>query len=138
MSKNIYCVGRTNGDPEINNEKTIPSKRVDIVSIKMIKEASFLYVGRKISSPGDAYTLIKDLIESSDREHLVVCSLNTKNQPTTINVVSIGTLNSSLVHPRELFKAAILSNAAGIIVCHNHRRTHMLTYDFEHVILGSS
>lgn len=98
MSKNIYCDGKTNGDPRIldiatSNEKTTPAKRVDIVSIKMVKEASLLYVGRKTSSPKDAYVLIKDLLESSDREQLVVCSLNTKNQPTTINIVSIGTLN---------------------------------------------
>ncbi len=47
-------------------------------------------------------------------------TLNTKNNITGINVVSIGSLNSSLVHPREVFKAAILGNAAAIILAHNH------------------
>ncbi|WP_372481138.1 JAB domain-containing protein [Clostridium tagluense] len=75
----------------------------------MIKESVVLYKGRKIGSPSDAYNLIKGFIEGSDKEELLVCALDTKNQPITINVVSVGTLNNSLVHPRELFKAAILS-----------------------------
>ena len=50
---------------------------------------------------------------------MVVC-VNTKNQPTAIHTVSIGTLNSSLVHPRELYKAAILANANAVILSHNH------------------
>lgn len=97
-----------------------PAKRVDIISIRMVKEASMLYKNRKVSSPNDAYNLLTKFFESIDREELIICSLDTKNQPNTINVVSIGTLNSSLVHPREVFKPAILSNAASIIVAHNH------------------
>lgn len=46
--------------------------------------------------------------------------MDTKNQPIAINVVSVGTLSSSLVHPREVFKPAILSNSASIILSHNH------------------
>ncbi|MBC2582958.1 JAB domain-containing protein [Clostridium sp. DJ247] len=76
-------------------EKAFHAKRVDIVSIRMVKEASFLYKNRKVVSPDDAYNLIKGFFECMDREELIVCSLDTKNQPTTINVVSIGTLNSS-------------------------------------------
>jgi DNA repair protein RadC len=129
MSKNIYCVGKLNKNQTImevgieNNkerEKSAPAKRVDIVRIQIIKESSVLYKDRKVSSPSDTYNLIKGFLERSDREQLIVCSLDTKNQPTNINVVSIGTLDSSLVHPRELFKPAILSNAASIIVAHNH------------------
>ncbi|MDT8716228.1 JAB domain-containing protein [Clostridium sp. 19966] len=104
----------------INTSKNLRSKRVDIVSIKMIKEASMLYRNRMVNSPNDAYKLVKKFLEGSDREQLIVCSLDTKNQPTTINVVSVGTLNSSLVHPKELFKPVILSNAASIIVSHFH------------------
>nr|WP_055668416.1 JAB domain-containing protein [Desnuesiella massiliensis] len=103
-----------------NTKKASHYKRVDIVSIKMVRESSILYKNRKVSSPSDAYELIKDFIENSDRELLIACCLDTKNQPTSINVVSVGTLNSSLVHPRELFKPAILSNSASLIVAHNH------------------
>ncbi|ETT87155.1 JAB domain-containing protein [Viridibacillus sp. FSL R5-0477] len=46
--------------------------------------------------------------------------LNTKNEPTHLNTVHIGSLNASIVHPREVIKPAILTNAASIMVCHNH------------------
>ena len=96
------------------------NKRVDIVSIKMVKEKSIKYEKRKITSPSDAEILCRNFLEDSDREKLIAISLDTKNQPTNINVVSIGSLNSSIVHPREVFKLAILSNANSIIISHNH------------------
>lgn len=46
--------------------------------------------------------------------------LDTKNQPTALNICHIGSLNYSLVHPREVFKTAVLSNASSIMVGHNH------------------
>lgn len=96
------------------------NKRVDIVSIKMVKEKSIKYEKRKITSPSDAEILCRNFLDDSDREKLIAISLDTKNQPTNINVVSIGSLNSSIVHPREVFKLAILSNANSIIISHNH------------------
>ncbi|WP_336765636.1 JAB domain-containing protein [Paenibacillus sp. USHLN196] len=96
------------------------AKRVNIVSIKLVKESSVLYQKRTIRSPQDAYELMKDFLEDKDREHFIVVSLDTKNQPTNINVSSIGTLNSALVHPREIFKAAIAANACSIMCFHNH------------------
>ena len=53
-------------------------------------------------------------------EALVVMTLDTKNKVTSLTVVSLGSLNSSIVHPREVFKTAILANAATIILGHNH------------------
>lgn len=100
--------------------KTRFAKRVDIVSIKMVKEKSISYENRKISSPDDAQYLCRRFLDELDREQLIVVSLDTKNQPTSINVASIGSLNSSIVHPREVFKVAILSNANSIIIAHNH------------------
>lgn len=95
-------------------------KRVDIVSLKMVKESSVLYTNRKIVSPKDAIDLIRVLLEDCDREKLLVCCLNTKNEPTNISTVSVGSLNSSIVHPREVYKTAIISNSASIIIAHNH------------------
>ena len=51
---------------------------------------------------------------------MYVMLLSTKNRVNAIQEVSVGTLNSSVVHPREIFKAAILSNAASLILVHNH------------------
>lgn len=96
------------------------AKRINIVSIKMVKEASFLYQTRTISSPKDAYEMIKEQLEGLDREQFIIACLNTKNEPTNITVVSVGSLNKAIVHPREVFKTAILSNAASIMAFHNH------------------
>jgi len=129
MSKNIYCENKINSyqtvmETDLNNckefEKSIVSKRVNIVSIKMVKECSILYSKRRISSPSDAVNIARELLETCDREQLIVICLNTKNEPTAIHTVSIGSLNSSIVHPREVFKSAILSNSASIIISHNH------------------
>ena len=96
------------------------AKRIDIVSIKMVKESSFQYLTRTISSPHDAYEMVKERLESLDREQFIIACLNTKNEPTNILVVAVGTLNKVIVHPREVFKTAILSNAASIMAFHNH------------------
>lgn len=116
-----------NGNSSKNQKEQIlcekddqPAKRVSFVSIKLVKEKSFLYKQRTVSDPRAAYELVKEILEDEDREKLVACFLNTKNQPVALNIVSIGSINSSIVHPREIFKAALLSNAASIILFHNH------------------
>ncbi|VIG08766.1 DNA repair protein RadC [Clostridioides difficile] len=96
------------------------AKRVDIVSLKLVKERSILYETRKISNPYDAYRLVRNFLVDSDREKFVVVCLDTKSQPVSIEVVSVGTVNSAIVHPREVFKVAILTNASKIICFHNH------------------
>lgn len=105
---------------QLSFKKYNSSKRVNIVSIKLVKESSLLYKGRSVKSPEDGYELLKLFLADKDREHFVVVSLDTKNQPVSINVCHIGSLNASIVHPREVMKSAILSNAASIIVGHNH------------------
>ncbi|ATO26985.1 DNA repair protein RadC [Bacillus atrophaeus] len=101
-------------------DKCGPAKRVNIISLKLVKESSLLYKERSVRSPEDGYQLMKLLLADKDREHFIVASLDTKNQPVSINVCHIGSLNASIVHPREVMKSAILSNAASIIVGHNH------------------
>ncbi|WP_067727829.1 RadC family protein [Oceanobacillus damuensis] len=96
------------------------AKRVDVVSVKLVKESSLLYKERSVKSPEDGYKLMKLFLADKDREHFIVASLDIKNQPVSINVCHIGSLNASIVHPREVMKSAILSNAASIIVGHNH------------------
>ena len=102
------------------DKKKILAKRVGIVSLKLVKESSVLYETRTVSNPYDAYNLIKNFLIDSDREKFVVACLDTKNQPVNISVVSIGSVNSAIVHPREVFKVAMLSNASKIICFHNH------------------
>lgn len=73
-----------------------------------------------IHSPEDVSNLVMEEMRHYDREHFKILLLNTKNHVINIDTVSIGNLNSSLVHPRELFKAAIKRSAAAIILVHNH------------------
>ena len=101
---------------EALEEKT----ELNLVSLRIVKEASLREQYGKVSSPADVRALVQSIIGSNDRESFGVICLDTKNQPTNISIVSIGTLNSSMVHPREVFKTAILSNSAGIILFHNH------------------
>ncbi len=95
-------------------------KRINIVSLKMVKENSILYGNRTINAPKDAFELVKLMLGEEDREKVIVIALDTKNQPTNLEVCSIGTLNMSVLHPREVFKMAIMSNACSILLAHNH------------------
>lgn len=95
-------------------------ENIQIVSIKMVKEKNLEYGDTQISSPKDCANIFKKFIGDYDREALVVLTLDTKNKINSITVASLGSVNSSIVHPREIFKTAILSNAASIIISHNH------------------
>lgn len=96
------------------------AKRIDIVRCKMVKESSVKYEKRVITSPFYGYIIVKDFLEDLDREQVMMLCLNSKNEPTNLSVISMGTVNSSLIHPREVFKIAILSNASKIMLAHNH------------------
>lgn len=86
----------------------------------MVREASLAAYARTIGTPADAADLVRPILEGADREHFLAVCLDTKNRVNAIHTVSVGTLNSSPVHPREVFKAAILSNSAAVILAHNH------------------
>ena len=73
-----------------------------------------------ISSPADVDRLLRGRIANLDRENFVVVLLNTKNEVIESPLVSVGTLSSALVHPREVFKPAIRASAASVILAHNH------------------
>ena len=75
---------------------------------------------KPIKSAKDVFKYISPNLSSLDKEHLVVLHLDSKNKIIKDEVISIGTLNSSLVHPREVFKEAIKSSANSIILVHNH------------------
>ncbi|HID0816505.1 DNA repair protein RadC [Clostridium botulinum] len=74
----------------------------------------------KISTPLDVSNLVMEDMKYLKQEKLKILILNTKNIVTYIRDVFIGTLNSSIVHPREIFCEAIKKNGASIIICHNH------------------
>lgn len=73
-----------------------------------------------IRSPKDAADLIMDELRYLQKEHFLVLFLNTKNRVVGKETLSIGSLNASIVHPREVFRSAIKRNSASIICAHNH------------------
>lgn len=70
-------------------------------------------------TPKDIWERMED-IRDSKKEHFVVFYLDSRNQEIQRDIISIGTLNESLVHPREVFENAIKNNASSIIISHNH------------------
>jgi DNA repair protein RadC len=79
----------------------------------------YLRKNRRITCSSDVYQMFKHLMESP-REEFIALHVNSKNAVICMDRVSQGSLNASIVHPRELFSGAILSAAAGMILIHQH------------------
>jgi DNA repair protein RadC len=73
-----------------------------------------------IRSPEDGADYVMEELRNLNQEHFVVLFLNTKNQIIHRQTIFIGSLNASIVHPREVFREAVKRSAASIIVAHNH------------------
>ncbi len=77
------------------------------------------HLKKKISCPSDIVPFVRNYAVSN-KEHFLMVTLDGGYQIIQIHVVSVGTLNRSLIHPREIFSEAIKDNATAIILCHNH------------------
>ena len=94
-------------------------EKIEVVNIRMVKEPS-LYSTEKIRSPEDVLKVIAKELATYDREVFAVLNLKTNGQPINLNICSVGTLDASVVSPREVFKSTILSNSAAFVAVHNH------------------
>lgn len=97
-----------------------PTKAAEIIACfelgkRMLKDKKSAI----ILSPRDVWERMED-IRGSKKEHFVVFYLDSRSQEIQREIVSVGTLNESLVHPREVFENAIKNNTASIILAHNH------------------
>ena len=97
--------------------RKIKSYKFPFVSISMFREKM---VDFKVDCPKNMVRLLTEFYKGKDRESVVVVMLDGNNNPIGIQEVSIGTVTCSLIHPREIFKPAILMGASAIIVAHNH------------------
>ena len=95
-------------------------KRLNVVTIQLIRERMVKYDAERLTSAETAAVICRSFIGDIDREVFVVLHLDGKNRVQSVTEISKGSLNQSIVHPREVFKAAILSNSAAVILCHNH------------------
>lgn len=94
--------------------------RLPIVKVSLVRDTTTCADYRTITSPFTAAEVLRAYLADADREHCVALLLDTRHQVIGIHPVSMGTVNASLVHPREVFKAAILIGASAIILGHNH------------------
>ena len=81
------------------------------------------YRGKKpkeIRGPDDVVALVGARLRKEVREHFLVLLLNARHEVTGQETVSIGSLNASIVHPREVFRPAVLASAAATVLVHNH------------------
>lgn len=85
---------------------------------RVLKESFVSQV--KLHTPESIFLYLKDDLEMKTQEHFIALYLNTKGELVKKETLFIGSLNSSLIHPRELFKHAVLNSAATIIIAHNH------------------
>lgn len=97
-----------------------PAKACEIVAVfelgrRLLKDKQAVL----IISPQEVWEQLKD-IRDNKKEHFVVFFLNTQNQEIQRELISVGTLNASLIHPREVFEPAIKHLAAHVILAHNH------------------
>lgn len=86
-----------------------------------VREIEYNYETRpKINGMDDVINTVKPLIADQNKEFFITLYLNTKNGILRQEVISIGSLNANIVHPREVFRTACLVSASSIIVAHNH------------------
>lgn len=81
------------------------------------------YRGRKpkeIRGPDDVVALVGRKLRRDAREHFLVLLLNARHEVLAIETISIGSLNASIVHPREVFRPAIINSAASVVLTHSH------------------
>jgi hypothetical protein len=104
-----------------------------LVTVELIPQA--LPTSAQVSGPLDAAEIVRARIGARDREHFVVLHLSTRHRLQSLEVVSVGSLTDASVHPREVFKAAILSNAAAIICAHNHPSGELTPSRADHLIM---
>lgn len=90
-----------------------------LVRVELVREGPWP-VGEPIVVPADVFGLLQPQAARWDREHFIAVLLDGRHRVVGIDIVAVGDSMACPVHPREVFKAAILANAAAIIAAHNH------------------
>lgn len=90
-----------------------------VMKTVVIREDAPLWVNTRFTRPAQVFEMFCYL-NNETKEHFITLHIDGKNRIMCKETVSIGSLNQSIVHPREVFKTALLSNAAAILLLHNH------------------
>ena len=94
-------------------------------AIRLVREPP-IYSDIPLDSPQAVIKLLADLLKDYDREVFAIVNLRPDSKPINLNIVSVGALDQAMAHPREILKTAILSNAASIMMVHNHTTGRVL------------
>lgn len=105
--------------PGIGNDKAVTLIAAFEISRRILHQTKW-FSSKKITSPQDVAEMFIPILRDEVKEVFMVVCLNSSNKVIKFEKISIGNLNSSVVHPREIFKVAIENNSASIILIHNH------------------
>lgn len=103
----------------IGNDKAATLAAAFELSRRILSQSKWLS-NRKITSPQDIAEIFIPILRDEVKEKFIVVCLNSANRVIKYETISVGNLNSSVVHPREIFKVAIDNTSASIILIHNH------------------
>jgi DNA repair protein RadC len=123
-NRQMSLAGLPRGGSEILSSQ-VPAKQsaryIPVYHIELVRDRQIKVEPRHaVHSSDDVVAILQDELLSADREKLICLMLNAKNVVIGMEIVSVGTLTSSMAHPREIYKSAILKNAASIILSHCH------------------
>jgi DNA repair protein RadC len=93
---------------------------IAIVTLRLVREKTVAYESQCLANAGAVFDLFRELAGDLDRESVWVACLDAKNRVACLSQVSVGSLDASMMHPREVMKVALLANASAIILVHNH------------------
>lgn len=109
------------GAEQATEASRVKRSRVPLYRIVLDRTGSIAKDGSAVVDCADvAAKLFRQFLGDVPEEHFVLAVLDSRRRVIGVSEVSVGTLSASLVHPREVFRAAILLNGAAVVVCHNH------------------
>jgi DNA repair protein RadC len=118
MQQELFTLSSPN--PPVRIGGPDPSGYLPIYRVQLIRDTAIPTPRAQFRCSNDVADLLWQFLNDVDREHFVVILVDRKNRLIGLHTVSVGSLTASVVHPREVFKVAILSNAAAILCGHNH------------------
>jgi DNA repair protein RadC len=110
------------GTEKISNKSKVKIRQIkSVFQTVTVKEkvTSYLDLETRYTDPAQVFSLFS-FLQQETKEYFIALHLDGKNRIVCFDIVSVGSLNQSIVHPRELFKTALLSSAAALILVHNH------------------
>jgi len=96
------------------------NENLSLFRIKLVRERRLRFKPESANNPSSSAGILSSFFKDKDREHFVVLAVDVKLRLVGLHVVAIGTLDKVLISPREVFKFALLCNASGVILGHNH------------------